>query len=80
MLFVVVSLGFTVFNSEAFKKLFGPNAEAFTKLRKRMEYNYRYTQTGAEDTLGSNYSGRHDSYISASSEKTHFFAPMEAYK
>jgi cystathionine beta-lyase/cystathionine gamma-synthase len=77
LLFVVVSLGLAVFNSRPFKELFGPNSSAFEAVRKRMEYNYRYTQDGREDTLGSEYSGFHDSYVNGGS--THFFSPQSAY-
>lgn len=83
LLSVVVSLGLTVFKSDVFKKMFGENSGMFESLRKRMEYNYRYTQDTekgkTEDNFSSYSSPSHDSYVSANGTETHFFSPKQKY-
>lgn len=79
LLAVVSSMGFTVYNSRFFKQMFGENSSVFDALRKRMEYDYRYTQDGAEDTLGTDYNGQHESYFAQGGAESHYFFPQNEY-
>lgn len=78
-MFVLVSLGLSIFNSDMFKNFFGPGSQAFESLRKRMEYNYRYALDGRDDQLGTDYQGGHPSYVVPSESQTRFFSPISKY-
>ena len=78
VLLVVISLGFTVFTSDAMKSLFGSESSVFAAIRARVEYSYRHALPGSVDN--SNYSTSHDSYLNINKAgKTRFFAPKGKY-
>lgn len=79
LLSVVTSMALAVYKSSFFKKMFGENSSMFDALRKRMEYNYRYTQDGREDTMGMDYGGQHASYYAPSGSASHYFMPKTKY-
>lgn len=77
LLSVLVTIGTTVFNSQPFLKLFGPDSQVFDILRRKVEYSYRYGSDGI-DVDSSNYSGDHKTYVLESGEGR-FFTPIETY-
>ncbi len=71
---VVISMSTLVFNSEAFKNLFGKNGQFASVYKRELEYSYRHGLAGKTSFKTPNYkSGRHDSY------NGRFFGAQDAY-
>ncbi|WP_196801756.1 hypothetical protein [Bacteriovorax sp. BSW11_IV] len=77
LLSVLVTLGMTIFRSQPFLKLFGPNSQVFDILRRKVEYSYRHGVDGVNLNVNG-YAGAHDTYDLESGEKR-FFTPIKTY-
>lgn len=85
LLTVALSLVLTFYNSETFKKLFGPQGEIGKKIKTQNEFAYRHAYTRREasfvDVPRDNREGSiHPSYHDASGNETRFFGPKEVYE
>ena len=74
LLAVIISLVSFVFNSDAFKALFGENGQFANVYKRELEYSYRQGRFGRVRFQTPNYSsGQHDSY------NGRFFGAKDAY-
>ncbi len=87
LLAVAVSLVTTVYNSQAFRKLFGEQGEIGNKMKTQNEFAYRHafhrsgpSNATVPDIPPSNKDiSVHPSYKGSDDEKTRFFGPKEPY-
>lgn len=83
LLVVIVSIGFSVYNSKPFKDFVGPNSSYFNHLKKGMEYSYRYgvsfdNNTDYETAMEYDYSNnQHPTYLNADEGISRFFTTVE---
>lgn len=68
----------TVFQSDAFQKIFGKNGKFSKTFRAEMEYSYRHSLRGRKEYQQPVYNGSHDSYV-WQGKTTRFFGAKEAY-
>ncbi len=79
LLMVVSVLAFTVFRSDAFKGLLGPDAQIFKVLKLQQEYSFRHGSPLGETPESSDYNGNHHTYKNPETNASRFFAPTRAY-
>ena len=81
LLVVIASLAVTVFNSQAFKNIFGPESSFFTIMQNRVQFTYRHGLEGESDSDNFNYGDgtSHFSYFSQEENGSRFFLPLEGY-
>lgn len=77
LLSVLVTIGITIFKSQPFLKLFGPDSQVFDILKRKVEYSYRHGSDGI-DADTSNYNGDHKTYVLESGD-ARFFTPKKTY-
>ena len=78
LLFVVMTLVFTLVNSQAFQGIMGEDSEFFERLAKQQEYAFRHTHL-IEINDDSSYTGPHHSYLNPNSNKSRFFSGVTPY-
>ncbi len=84
LLSVAVSLALTVYNSQAFKRIFGEQGKLGLQIKSQNEYSYRHAGPKANpdvvDIPRDNKDGAaHPSYADLNEGKTRFFGPKTAY-
>lgn len=84
LLVVAISLVLTFYNSEAFKRLFGPRGEIGKKIKSQNEFAYRHAYSQGrpdQDIDRLNREGSiHPSYHDLEQGGTRFFGPLDAYE
>lgn len=78
LLFVVMTLVFTLVNSQAFQGIMGEDSEFFERLAKQQEYAFRHTHL-LEINDDSSYNGPHHSYLNPNSNRSRFFSDLNPY-
>jgi hypothetical protein len=78
---VVISIAYTIINSQRFRDLLGREGRFVRDLRAETEWNYRHGLRGrAAAPMQVRYPpARHPTYWNASRGASHFIAPVEAY-
>ncbi len=80
LLVVVASLAATVFNSAAFRNIFGNDSSFFAIMQNRIQFTYRHGLEGEkEDSFNYGDGTGHHSYYSQEDSNTRFFLPLEGY-
>lgn len=84
LLVVALSLTLTFYNSEAFKKLFGPQGEIGKKIKSQNEFAYRHAYSigrpEGDVPRDNREGGIHPSYHDVKNGGTRFFGPMDPYQ
>lgn len=82
LLSVCISLVFTFYRSQTFKRLFGSEGSIGQAIKTESEFNYRHAYPRKAGDLNQvNYSGTsHPSYYDSTSGETRFFGPKEPYQ
>lgn len=80
LLVVIASLAATVFNSQAFRNIFGKDSSFFAIMQSRIQFTYRHGLEGEkDDTFNYGDGTAHSSYFSQEENKTRFFLPVQGY-
>ena len=80
LIFVVVSLLFTILQSRIVRNVLGTEGETIQTFKRIIERGHRHAFSGGDpaDSYG-NFSGRHDSYVNNETGDTRFFVPTDPY-
>lgn len=79
LLLVVVTLGFAVFRSEAFRGIIGPEAAMFQQIKIQKEYSFRHSHPMTQPGDSSDFMGNHHSYKNPDTGRTRFFSNSTPY-
>ncbi len=80
LLVVIASLAATVFNSDAFRNIFGKDSSFFAIMQRRIQFTYRHGLEGEkDDTFNYGDGSAHHSYFSQENSNSRFFLPLEGY-
>jgi Flp pilus assembly pilin Flp len=83
LIVVAASIIITLFNSRAFKRLFGEDGALGTKIKDQNEFSYRhafYSSDYAKNSrIGEKQISTHPSYKGDKGEETRFFGPKDPY-
>lgn len=79
LLAVVVSLIYTLVNSDRFKSVLGEGGSLGTNMRLETEWNYRFAKPRNGLTTGWSGSAEHPSYWNTGAGSTHFIGPLNPY-
>lgn len=71
LLAVMVTISFSIYNSEQFQKFLGPESEFFDKIKKNMSYSYRHGHSGSVDSSSYGSGDEHHTYFNEG--ETRFF-------
>ena len=82
LLTVGISLVYTFYRSEAYRRLFGENGSIGNAIKTESEFNYRHAFPRKQGDLNQvDYAGTsHPSYYDSVSGETRFFGPKEPYQ
>lgn len=80
LLIVVATFAATVFNSAAFRNIFGKDSSFFAIMQNKIQFTYRHGLEGEkEDSFNYGDGSAHHSYYSQEEGKSRFFLPLEGY-
>jgi hypothetical protein len=81
LLAVVISLIYTIINSDRFRDLLGEGGSFATTMKNEMEWNYRFSSQGRSSGPATIiYPGAaHPSYYNTPRASTHFIGPINTY-
>lgn len=83
LIVVALSLAMTFYNSEIFKRLFGPQGELGKKIKHQNEFSYRHAYFPGENDQDPPKNTRegatHPSYYNQQANETRFFGPLTSY-
>lgn len=83
LIVVALSLALTFYNSEIFKRLFGPQGELGKKIKHQNEFSYRHayfpTDNDVDPPKDTREGATHPSYYNMQSNETRFFGPKDKY-
>jgi hypothetical protein len=79
LLSVIMILGFSIFNSDKFKKMTGADSEVFNSYKRHIEYTYMHGLSGSSNgaNIKPDYIKIHDTYWNNEKNTTHFFTPVQ---
>jgi len=80
LIFVVVTLLFTILQSRVVRNVLGTEGETIQTFKRIIERGHRHAFSGGEpsDTYG-NFTGRHESFVDIETGETRFFVPTDPY-
>ena len=80
LLAVVISLIYTITNSQRFRDLLGEGGSFATTMKSEMEWNYRFGSQGRTTTTTITFPNAfHPTYYNTARNTTHFIGPIKPY-